>query len=141
MAVLNQIAFFQNRRDEVPNQILAQALAAKQDMAGIREIAANLWHENPNVRGEWNVRAVGHVWGRGSLQTRRRRHSGIPCMRGSVRDSQSHVRAELWMECWPENGTLDLSHWDFTLPLDAEWAARCRCCFSFFPMNDQISSA
>src|SRR5262245_49479463 len=52
MAVLNQIAFFQNRRDEVPNQVLAKALAAKQDMAGIREIAANLWHENPNVRSD-----------------------------------------------------------------------------------------
>jgi hypothetical protein len=52
MAVLNQIAFFQNRRDELPNQVLAKALVAKQDMVGIREIAANLWHENPNVRSD-----------------------------------------------------------------------------------------
>ena len=52
MSVLNRIAHFQNRRDEVPNQVLAKALAGNQDRAGIEEIAANLWNDNPNVRSD-----------------------------------------------------------------------------------------
>lgn len=52
MPVLQQIAYFQNRRDEVPNQQLAQALAAQQYVAGIQEIAQNLWHENPAVQSD-----------------------------------------------------------------------------------------
>ena len=42
MSVLNRIAHFQNRRDEVPNQELARELAEKKDREGIREIAENL---------------------------------------------------------------------------------------------------
>ncbi len=49
MSVLNRIAHFQNRRDEAPNQQLARELAAAKDRKGIREIAENLWNENPNV--------------------------------------------------------------------------------------------
>ena len=41
MTVLNQIAYFQNRRDEVPNQELARQLAETQDRVGIQEIAEN----------------------------------------------------------------------------------------------------
>lgn len=52
MSVLNRIAYFQNRRDEVPNQELARELAEKKDEDGIREIAENLWHENQNVRSD-----------------------------------------------------------------------------------------
>ncbi|MBP8000763.1 MAG: hypothetical protein KA314_15735 [Chloroflexi bacterium] len=52
MTVLSQIAYFQNRRDEVPNQQLAQALAAQQHVAGIQEIAQNLGHENPAVQSD-----------------------------------------------------------------------------------------
>lgn len=52
MSVLNQIAYFQDRRDEVPNQELARRLAETQDQAGVQEIAANLWHENPNVQSD-----------------------------------------------------------------------------------------
>lgn len=52
MSVLNRIAYFQNRRDEVPNQELARDLAARQDHAGIQEIAENLWHKNPNVQSD-----------------------------------------------------------------------------------------
>ena len=54
MSVLNRIAHFQNRRDEVPNQELARDLAAQKDAAGIREIAESLW-SNPQV--DKNVRA------------------------------------------------------------------------------------
>jgi hypothetical protein len=51
-SVLGRIAHFQNRRDEVPNQELARSLAAKKDRADIREIAAGLWHELPQVRSD-----------------------------------------------------------------------------------------
>lgn len=44
MSVLNHLAHFQNRCDEVPNQELAPDLAARKDKAGIREIAKNLHH-------------------------------------------------------------------------------------------------
>ena len=39
MSVLERIAYFQNRRNEAPNQELAKELAEKQDHEGIREIA------------------------------------------------------------------------------------------------------
>jgi len=52
MSVLNRIAYFQNRRDEVPNQELARALADKKDKGGIREIAENLWNENSAVQSD-----------------------------------------------------------------------------------------
>jgi len=52
MSVLNKIAFYQNRRDEVPNQELARALARKKDRKGIREIAENLWHDNAQVQSD-----------------------------------------------------------------------------------------
>ncbi len=52
MTVLNRIAFFQNRRDEVPNQELARDLAARKDRAGIREIAENLWNKDRNIQAD-----------------------------------------------------------------------------------------
>lgn len=52
MSVLNQIAYFQDRRDETPNQELARDLVTKQDRAGIQEIAENLWNPNPNVQAD-----------------------------------------------------------------------------------------
>ncbi|MCX6032571.1 MAG: hypothetical protein NT169_25175 [Chloroflexi bacterium] len=52
MSVLNRIAFFQGRRDEVPNQALARELAAARDAQGIREIADNLWHRDSNIRSD-----------------------------------------------------------------------------------------
>ena len=52
MSVLNRIAHFQNRRDEVPNQELARDLATQKDTAGIREIAENLWSKDKNVRAD-----------------------------------------------------------------------------------------
>ncbi|MBN1454016.1 MAG: hypothetical protein JW963_23575 [Anaerolineales bacterium] len=50
MSVLNRIAHFQNRRDEVPNQELARDLAERKDREGIREIAENLWNKDKNIR-------------------------------------------------------------------------------------------
>jgi hypothetical protein len=52
MSVLQQIAYYQNRRDEVPNQELAKELATKKDRKGIREIADNLWNKNAQVQSD-----------------------------------------------------------------------------------------
>ena len=52
MSVLHKIAFYQGRRDEVPNQELARELAETRDLEGIREIAENLGHKNPNVQSD-----------------------------------------------------------------------------------------
>ncbi len=52
MSVLEQVAYYQNRRDEVPNQELARKLAETEDRMGIQEIADNLWNENPNVQAD-----------------------------------------------------------------------------------------
>ncbi len=49
MSVLNRIAYFQNRRDEVPNQELARELAELDNRVGIQEIAENLWNKDTNV--------------------------------------------------------------------------------------------
>lgn len=50
--VLNRIAFFKGRRDEEPNQQLAHELVQQNDLQGIREIAENLWHSNPNIQSD-----------------------------------------------------------------------------------------
>src|SRR5262245_20438651 len=52
MTVLNKIAHLQGRRDEVPNQELARELAAAKDLAGIREIADNLWNRDKNIQSD-----------------------------------------------------------------------------------------
>ena len=52
MSVLNKISFYQNRRDEVSNQELAQALAQTRSQADIREIAENLWNKEPAVQSD-----------------------------------------------------------------------------------------
>ena len=52
MSALEKISFFQNRRDEIPNQNLARQLAQTRDQAGIAEIDANLTNENKNVRSD-----------------------------------------------------------------------------------------
>lgn len=52
MSVLNRIAYFQNRRDEAPNQKLARELAESKDKKGIQEIAENLGHKNQNVQSD-----------------------------------------------------------------------------------------
>lgn len=52
MSVLNKIAFYQNRRDELPNQAVAQALAQSRNQADIQEIAANLSNKEPNIQSD-----------------------------------------------------------------------------------------
>ena len=50
--MLDRIAFFQNRRDEVPNQLLAKELAETENKVGIKEIAENLQNKNQNVQSD-----------------------------------------------------------------------------------------
>jgi hypothetical protein len=52
MSTLEKIAFFQNQRDEVPNQILAKELVDTRNSDGIREIAENLENKNKNIRSD-----------------------------------------------------------------------------------------
>jgi hypothetical protein len=52
LSIMNRIAFFRNRRDDVPNQELARELADFQDRQGIRELVQNLRNENPAVRSD-----------------------------------------------------------------------------------------
>jgi len=52
MSALQRIAYYQNRRDEVPNQELAKELATKKDRKGIGEIAENLWNKDQNVQSD-----------------------------------------------------------------------------------------
>ena len=52
MSTLDKIAFFQNRRDEVPNQLLAKELVETKNKDGIREIAENLENKNKNIRSD-----------------------------------------------------------------------------------------
>jgi len=52
MTVLDQLASSLGRRDEVPNQELAKALAADKNKQGIREVAENLWNKNKNIQAD-----------------------------------------------------------------------------------------
>jgi hypothetical protein len=52
MSVLNRITFYQNRRDEIPNQEVAQELAQTRNQADIREIAENLWNKEPSIQSD-----------------------------------------------------------------------------------------
>ena len=52
MTVLRKIAFYQGRRDEVPNQELARELAQAKDAQAIQEIAENLWNKNQNIQSD-----------------------------------------------------------------------------------------
>jgi hypothetical protein len=50
MSVLSRLASQQGRNDEEPNKALARELVEKNNTAGIREIAENLWHEARQIR-------------------------------------------------------------------------------------------
>jgi len=52
MSIITSLASSLGRRDEVPNQELARALAARKDKAGIREIAENLWNKDKNIQAD-----------------------------------------------------------------------------------------
>jgi hypothetical protein len=52
MSALEKIAYYQNRRDEIPNQLLAGELVKDRNAAGISEIVKNLDNKNKNIRSD-----------------------------------------------------------------------------------------
>lgn len=50
--LLNRLAYLQTRRDRTPNLDMARDLVAREDKAGIQEIAKNMWNENKNIHGD-----------------------------------------------------------------------------------------
>ncbi|MFN2286172.1 MAG: hypothetical protein ACK2UQ_17285 [Anaerolineae bacterium] len=52
MSVLSKLASMQDRRDEEPNKALGQELARTRDIAGIQEIAENLWNEDAKIQSD-----------------------------------------------------------------------------------------
>lgn len=52
MKYIQEIAFYKNRRDEVPNQELARKLAALEDHEGVKEIAEFLNHKNKSIASD-----------------------------------------------------------------------------------------
>ena len=50
--LLNRLGYLQTRRDRTPNLDLARDLAARDDTAGIREIAENMCNDNKNIHSD-----------------------------------------------------------------------------------------
>ena len=50
--LLNRLGYLQTRRDRTPNLDLARDLVAREDIAGIREIAENMWNDNKNIHSD-----------------------------------------------------------------------------------------
>lgn len=50
--LLNRLAYLQTRRDRTPNLDLARDLVTRNDKAGIREIAQNLWNQNRHIHND-----------------------------------------------------------------------------------------
>jgi hypothetical protein len=52
MSVLHQLASSLNRRDEVPNQELAQRIAATNNKSAVKELVENLHNKNKEIPGD-----------------------------------------------------------------------------------------
>jgi hypothetical protein len=52
MSIINKLAFSLNRRDEVPNQQLAQQIATDNDTKVVKEVVENLTHKNKNIQSD-----------------------------------------------------------------------------------------
>jgi len=52
MSVLSKIAYLQGVMNEIPNQMLAKELAETENMAGIKEIASNLFNKDKNIQSD-----------------------------------------------------------------------------------------
>jgi hypothetical protein len=52
MSILQKISFYQNQRNEIPNQKLAKELAKTANEQGIKEIAENLYNKNNSIRSD-----------------------------------------------------------------------------------------
>ncbi|HKP37675.1 MAG TPA: hypothetical protein VJT71_12535 [Pyrinomonadaceae bacterium] len=52
MTILNQLATALNRRDEVPNQELAERIVESRDKGAVRELVENLNHKDKNIQSD-----------------------------------------------------------------------------------------
>ena len=52
MSVLDRLASSLGRRDEVPNQILAKQIVAKNDKVAVKELAENLSNKDKNIQSD-----------------------------------------------------------------------------------------
>jgi hypothetical protein len=52
MDIIQQLASSLSRRDEVPNQELAQKIAAKKDKKAVQEVVNNLHNKDKNIQGD-----------------------------------------------------------------------------------------
>ena len=52
MSILDKLATALNRRDEVPNQLLAKQIAAKNDKKAVFELVTNLQNKNKNIQAD-----------------------------------------------------------------------------------------
>jgi hypothetical protein len=52
MSVIDQLASSLGRRDEVPNQELAQKIASKKDKTAVKELVENLSNKNKNIQSD-----------------------------------------------------------------------------------------
>jgi hypothetical protein len=52
MTILDKLSTSLGIRSEIPNQELARDLADKNDAAGVRELAKNLWNKNANIASD-----------------------------------------------------------------------------------------
>ena len=50
MSILKQLATFLNRRDEIPNQELAEKIVKKEDITAIKELVENLYNKDKNIQ-------------------------------------------------------------------------------------------
>lgn len=52
MSIINKLASSLNRRDEVPNQELAQQVALAKDKGAVKELVENLSHKNKDIQSD-----------------------------------------------------------------------------------------
>ena len=52
MSVINKLASSLNRRDEIPNQELANHIVEKNDTSGVKDLVANLWNKNKDIQND-----------------------------------------------------------------------------------------
>jgi malate synthase len=52
MSVISKLATSLNRRDEIPNQVLAKQIVTKKDTAGVKELIENLANKNKGIQND-----------------------------------------------------------------------------------------
>ena len=52
MSVIDKLASSLKRRDEIPNQELANQIVEKNDKSGLKDLVANLWNKNKDIQND-----------------------------------------------------------------------------------------